>query len=71
VTQIDLPGNKESGLKIIGDILRGVPGIAFCTLTSYDVVRHDIVQKIVKAYESYESRKEYGRNVEDSQKLVS
>jgi phosphate starvation-inducible PhoH-like protein len=71
VTQIDLPGNKESGLKIIGDILRGVPGIAFCTLTSYDVVRHDIVQKIVKAYESYESCKEYGHNVEDSQKLVS
>ncbi|MDR1481825.1 MAG: PhoH family protein [Synergistaceae bacterium] len=71
VTQIDLPGNKESGLKIIGDILRGVPGIAFCALTSYDVVRHDIVQKIVKAYESYESRKEYEHHGEDSQKLVS
>jgi phosphate starvation-inducible PhoH-like protein len=71
VTQIDLPGNKESGLRVVGDILRGVAGIAFCSLSSRDVVRHDIVQKIVKAYESYEKRKEYGHNGEDSQKLVS
>ena len=54
VTQVDLPGSKESGLRVIGDILKDVPGIAFCNLTNYDVVRHDIVQKIVKAYEDYE-----------------
>jgi phosphate starvation-inducible PhoH-like protein len=71
VTQVDLPGSKESGLKTIGDILRGIPGIAFCDLTSHDVVRHDIVQKIVKAYESYESRKEYGQHGEGSRELVS
>jgi phosphate starvation-inducible PhoH-like protein len=70
VTQVDLPGNKVSGLRVIGDILRGVPGIAFCNLTSYDVVRHDIVQKIVKAYESYENGKGYGHG-EESQELVS
>ncbi|MDR3331981.1 MAG: PhoH family protein [Synergistaceae bacterium] len=71
VTQIDLPGNKESGLKVIGDILSGVSGIAFCSLTSLDVVRHDIVQKIVKAYESYERCKEFEGHGENSQKLVS
>ncbi len=54
VTQVDLPGSKESGLRVIGDILKDVPGIAFCSLTNYDVVRHDIVQKIVKAYEDHE-----------------
>lgn len=54
ITQIDLPGGKESGLRAVGDILRDVPGVAFCRLTNKDVVRHDIVQRIVKAYEDYE-----------------
>jgi phosphate starvation-inducible PhoH-like protein len=54
VTQVDLPGSKESGLRVIGDILKDIPGIAFCCLTNHDVVRHGIVQKIVKAYEDYE-----------------
>lgn len=54
ITQVDLPGSKESGLRVVGNILRGVPGIAFCSLTNHDVVRHDIVQKIVRAYEEYE-----------------
>lgn len=53
-TQVDLPGGKESGLRVIEDILRDIPGIAFCRLSKGDVVRHDIVQKIVKAYEDYE-----------------
>jgi phosphate starvation-inducible PhoH-like protein len=56
VTQVDLPGSKESGLRAIGDILRGVQGVAFCDLTNEDVVRHDIVQKIVRAYEEYDLR---------------
>ena len=55
VTQIDLPSNKESGLRGITEILKDVEGVAFCHLTGHDVVRHDIVQKIVHAYERYES----------------
>ncbi len=55
ITQIDLPSHKESGLRMVSDILNGVEGVAFCNLTNSDVVRHDIVQKIVKAYEEYEA----------------
>lgn len=55
VTQVDLPSSKESGLRIVSQILAGVEGVAFCHLTNGDVVRHDIVQKIVKAYEEYEA----------------
>lgn len=54
ITQIDLPGGKESGLRVIGDILKGVEGVAFCHLTNRDVVRHELVQRIVKAYEDHE-----------------
>jgi phosphate starvation-inducible PhoH-like protein len=60
ITQIDLPGNKESGLCTVKDILKGVEGIAFCDLSNDDVVRHDIVRKIVRAYEEYEKN---GRNL--------
>ncbi len=56
ITQVDLPGNKESGLRLIRDVLHGLEGIAFCELSNHDVVRHDIVQKIVCAYEAYEKR---------------
>ncbi|GHV52131.1 hypothetical protein FACS1894216_07720 [Synergistales bacterium] len=55
VTQIDLPGGKESGLRSAKDILGGVKDIAFCGLTDSDVVRHDIVRRIVRAYEVYEA----------------
>ncbi|MDR1472927.1 MAG: PhoH family protein [Synergistaceae bacterium] len=74
ITQVDLPGSKESGLRSIGGILEGIPGIAFCDLTNYDVVRHDIVQKIVAAYESFEKRDKYAGyegNGGASQTLVS
>lgn len=54
LTQVDLPGGKQSGLRSAGEILKDIPGIAFCRLTDRDVVRHDIVQKIVRAYERYE-----------------
>ncbi|MDR3075733.1 MAG: PhoH family protein [Synergistaceae bacterium] len=54
VTQTDLPSGKESGLRGVRDILKGVEGVAFCDLSNYDVVRHDIVQRIVRAYEEHE-----------------
>ena len=54
VTQIDLPNGKESGLKKVRAILQGIKGIDFIDLTYADVVRHEIVQKVVQAYERYE-----------------
>ena len=54
VTQVDLPNGKESGLKKVRAILRGIKGIDFIDLTHADVVRHEIVQKVVQAYERYE-----------------
>jgi phosphate starvation-inducible PhoH-like protein len=52
ITQVDLPTPKQSGLRTVIDILRGVHGIAFTMFTSRDVVRHPLVQKIVQAYEA-------------------
>lgn len=51
ITQTDLPEGKESGLKHAVSVLKDVEGIAVCTLTNKDVVRHPLVQSIVKAYE--------------------
>ena len=54
-TQKDLPKDQVSGLDTAMKILGKIEGIKFCTLTSHDVVRHPLVQKIVKAYEEYEN----------------
>jgi phosphate starvation-inducible protein PhoH and related proteins len=51
ITQVDLPDSKQSGLRTVIDILRGVRGIAFTMFSSRDVVRHPLVQRIVQAYE--------------------
>jgi len=51
VTQIDLPSNKKSGLRDAEAVLKGVEGIEFMYLSEKDVVRHPLVQQIVKAYE--------------------
>ena len=53
-TQKDLSPGVTSGLDVALRVLKGVEEIAFCNLTSKDVVRHPLVQKIVKAYEEYE-----------------
>lgn len=55
-TQKDLPAGTASGLDVAENVLKNVSDIKFCTLTSKDVVRHPLVQKIVKAYEEYESK---------------
>ncbi|MDW7650098.1 MAG: PhoH family protein [Bacillota bacterium] len=54
ITQIDLPRGRFSGLKQIEQILTGVRGISFIHLTDQDVVRHPLVQKIIRAYEDFE-----------------
>ena len=53
ITQIDLPGDKVSGLREAMRVLQGVEDIAICRLNESDVVRHVIVQRIIKAYESH------------------
>ena len=57
VTQIDLPGDKPSGLKEAMKVLRGVEGVGICQLTGADVVRHVMVQRIIEAYARFEERK--------------
>jgi len=59
ITQIDLPGNTASGLKDVLNILDDVEGIGISMLTNKDVVRHPLVQRIIKAYEKREKREEY------------
>ena len=56
-TQIDLPADKVSGLREAMRVLKGVEDIAICQLTGADVVRHVIVQRIIKAYEDDEKRR--------------
>jgi phosphate starvation-inducible PhoH-like protein len=56
ITQIDLEDKKASGLVQIQKILEGVKGIEFIYLTEKDVVRHRLVQEIIKAYQKYEDR---------------
>jgi phosphate starvation-inducible protein PhoH and related proteins len=63
ITQIDLPNSKESGLRTVIDLLRGVEGIAFTFFGSRDVVRHPLVQRIVLAYEQQGSN---GRSTDGS-----
>ena len=53
LTQMDLPNNKRSGLLEATDVLRGVEGISFIHFDERDVVRHSLVQRIVRAYEKY------------------
>lgn len=55
-TQKDLPADTPSGLEVAEKVLHKVEGISFCKLTSRDVVRHPLVQKIVTAYEEYEKK---------------
>lgn len=58
VTQIDLPGDKTSGLKDAIRVLEGVKDISICRLTSADVVRHALVQEIINAYEKADRKNE-------------
>ena len=57
ITQIDLDEKYTSGLKIVQKILKKVPGIEFIYLSEKDVVRHRLVQSIIKAYEAHEKRR--------------
>ena len=54
VTQVDLPSDRQSGLMLMNSILDNIEGIEFINLTSSDVVRHELVQKIVDAYKEFD-----------------
>ena len=56
ITQIDLPEEKTSGLKVAMKVLEGIDDVAICTLTAADVVRHRLVQEIIDAYDRYEKK---------------
>jgi len=58
ITQIDLPSDKVSGLKEALRVLQGVEGLGICKLNDQDVVRHAMVQRIIKAYEEDEQRRQ-------------
>ncbi|WP_313914832.1 PhoH family protein [Tahibacter sp.] len=62
VTQVDLPKQVRSGLRDAIEVLRDVSGISFTFFTAHDVVRHPLVQKIVRAYESFEAGRNPGGN---------
>ena len=61
-TQKDLPVGAISGLDVAMKVVKSIDDIALCTLTSKDVVRHPLVQKIVKAYEEFEKKEEASKN---------
>jgi phosphate starvation-inducible protein PhoH and related proteins len=70
LTQKDLPSGTKSGLDVAIKVLNKIEEIGFSYLTSQDVVRHPLVQKIVKAYETYEEKaKHYENKSEDHSKL--
>ncbi|MGO9255995.1 MAG: PhoH family protein [Bryobacteraceae bacterium] len=63
ITQIDLPNARRSGLIEATEVLRGVEGISFVQFDEKDVVRHTLVQRIVKAYERYNETTGAGRQL--------
>ena len=60
-TQIDLPDKRKSGLVIASRILKKVEDIAVCEFTNRDVVRHKLVQDIIRAYEAADQKQSANR----------
>jgi phosphate starvation-inducible PhoH-like protein len=57
VTQVDLPSGRGSGLIEVQKVLRGVEGVSFCLFSEVDVVRHPLVQEVVRAYDQFEAER--------------
>jgi phosphate starvation-inducible PhoH-like protein len=66
ITQIDLPGGKRSGLVEAVQVVSNIPGISFVWFNEKDVVRHALVQEIIKAYEAYDLSRKMNGNVSPS-----
>lgn len=71
ITQIDLPSGTMSGLKEARKVLEGVEGIRFNYFTEVDVVRHELVKRIIKAYESYDNSSRVRTNTSKGNKVSS
>lgn len=69
VTQTDLPNNKKSGLVQATKILSNVSGIGSIALSEKDVVRHELVQRIIRAYEKFEKKEEFNLNKKQETKI--
>ena len=67
-TQVDLPAGTTSGLRVVQDILGDVGDVAFCSLTSQDVVRHRLVSEIVEAYARHDAARERATEQERAQR---
>ncbi|MBS4871485.1 MAG: PhoH family protein [Peptoniphilus sp. oral taxon 375] len=67
ITQIDLPSGKKSGLKTVLKILKDVRGVSSVYLTRYDIVRHPLVQRIIDAYDRFDSKEK--ANKDEKKKL--
>jgi len=65
ITQIDLPNPKKSGLVEAINLLKGVEGIQFCHFEDVDVVRHSLVQRIIRAYEGKTQQQELPLGIGD------
>ena len=65
ITQIDLPRDQRSGLVVVGEILADVGDIRFVRFGGEDVVRHELVQRIVEAYDDFATREKVARSSED------
>ena len=68
VTQVDLPNDQRSGLRVVRDILADVDDVHFANLTSTDVVRHRLVGDIVDAYERYDRSSQGGEAASQSRR---
>lgn len=70
LTQKDLPSGTKSGLEQAVKVLSGIEDIGFSQLTNQDVVRHPLVQKIVKAYDAFEAKDKYKETKENRKQLA-
>ncbi len=71
MTQIDLPRDQKSGLKEALSILKGVEGISVVDLQKEDIVRHKLVTRIVKAYDTYDQRRDEERKQREAEKQAT
>jgi phosphate starvation-inducible PhoH-like protein len=70
ITQIDLPDGRRSGLVEAIDVVSRVPGISFVYFTERDVVRHTLVQRIIRAYEEYDQARAGANNNKNHNRAI-
>jgi phosphate starvation-inducible PhoH-like protein len=71
VTQVDLPSGRGSGLIEVQKVLRGVEGVSFCHFTEIDVVRHPLVQEVVRAYDQFDAERKARADADRAERPAS